>query len=52
MLDIPQSEANALFAMRKHRANDDEVSFPSSWGKATIPLVSTDKREAFLLDIS
>lgn len=49
---LTQSEADALLAMEKHRADDDHRDFPSLGGGITVPLISTDKREQFLLDVS
>lgn len=51
-IDLTQAEADALIAMEKIRANDDEWSFPSAGERLCIPLTSTDKRENFLLDIT
>lgn len=53
MPDLPltQAEADALFAMEKHRADDVRRDFPSLGGGITAPLVSADGRENFLLDI-
>lgn len=48
---LSQSEADALFAMEKHRSDDSERSFPGGGGSIVIPLVSTDGRESFLLDL-
>jgi len=39
-------------AMEKHRVNDDPVLYPARGNAISIPLISTDKRENFLLDIS
>lgn len=50
--ELAQTEANALIAMEKHRANNDTCRFPDMGGKAIVPLVSADKRENFFLDIS
>lgn len=47
---ITQAEADALIAMEKHRTDDSEYVFPDQ-GNVTIPLVSSDKRETFTLDI-
>jgi hypothetical protein len=49
-INIPQSQADALIAMEKHRADDNKWVFPDQ-GLISVPLVSKDKRENFLLDI-
>lgn len=51
-IDLTQAEADALIAMPKSRLNDDEWDYPGTGGAITVPLVSDDKREGFLLDIS
>ena len=50
--NLTQQEADALIAMEKHRADDDQVDFPSEGESIVLPLESTDKREQFLLDLS
>jgi len=50
-MDLTQAEADALIAMEKHRENDEPASYPSIGESITIPLVSVDKRERFLLDL-
>jgi hypothetical protein len=47
---LSQSEADALIKMGKHRVDQTQWVYPSS-GTISIPLVSSDKREEFLLDI-
>ncbi|NOT00628.1 MAG: hypothetical protein HOP29_08375 [Phycisphaerales bacterium] len=47
-----QHEADALVVMPKRRVNDDESEYPALGGKVSVPLVSEDKRENFLLDVS
>ena len=51
-VNLSQSEADALIAMAKRRADDDERKFPPPGDRLMIPLVSIDRREAFLLDIT
>ena len=51
-LDLTQAEADALIAMEKHRAEDTILMFPGPGQRLCIPLVSSDKRENFLLDIA
>ena len=50
--NLPQAEADALIALAKRRADDDERRFPHPGERLVIPLVSLDKREDFLLDIT
>jgi hypothetical protein len=49
---LSQKEADALLAMEKHRESDHAWTFPALGGKVSIPLVSYDRREHFLLDLS
>jgi hypothetical protein len=49
---LTQAEAEALIAMEKHRFDDARWDYPGLGGSINIPLVSSDKREDFLLDIS
>lgn len=51
-INLTQSEADALIAMEKHRANDDRPSFPMGGESVVLPLQSSDRREQFLLDLS
>jgi hypothetical protein len=51
-VNLTQAEADALIAMEKHRENDDTYDYPGLGGGITVPLVSPDKRENFLLDIT
>lgn len=51
-LDLTQDEADALIAMEKHRADDAILLFPGPGQRLCVPLVSPDKREAFLLDVA
>lgn len=48
---LTQAEADALIAMEKRRANKNQWNYPGFGEQVTIPLVSTDGREAFLLDL-
>jgi hypothetical protein len=52
MLDLSQSEADALLAVEKRRVNDNLHPFTAMQGKVEIPLQSADGREQFLLDMS
>lgn len=49
--NLTQAEANALTAMEKRRSDDMEWDYPDLGGSVTIPLVSIDRRESFLLDL-
>lgn len=49
---IAQTEADALIAMPKVKVNDNSWSLPITGGGVVIPLVSSNKRENFSLDIS
>lgn len=49
---LAQVDADALLGMEKVRASDDDVEFPSLGGRIEVPLFSTDRREAFSLDIN
>jgi len=51
-INLTQEEANVLIAMEKHRANEDRSDFPMRGQSLTLPLLSADKREQFLLDLS
>jgi len=50
-MNITQVEADVLIAMPKIRTSDEPWNYPSLGGAISIPLVSPDKRENFLLDI-
>lgn len=51
-IDLTQSEADGLIAMKKHRVDDKNWFFPAPGEHLAIPLVSADKRENFMLDIT
>ena len=48
---LTQAEADALIAMDKHRVYGTEWDYPDLGGGVSIPLVSADKREHFVLDV-
>ena len=48
---LTQTEADALLALEKRRSDDTQWDYPSLSGVVTIPLLSMDSREEFLLDI-
>lgn len=50
-VDITQAEADALISMEKHRADDQTRDFPNLGGCISVPLLSVDKQESFVLDI-
>ncbi len=49
---LTQADADALIAREKRRIDDERWRYPGLGGSISIPLVSSDKRENFLLDIS
>lgn len=49
---LTQIEADALIAMEKCRIDSQTWYYPSLGGQICIPLVSSSKRESFILDIS
>ena len=49
---LTQSEADALIALQKKRTSNDTYNFPPYREILTIPIVSIDGRESFLLDIN
>jgi len=51
-INLTQSEADALIAMEKHRADDELWSYPDLGGSISVPLVSANRREHFFLDVS
>lgn len=51
-VNLTQAEADALIAMEKHRVDEQPHDFPGLGGSIAVPLVSPDKRESFLLDVS
>jgi len=51
-INLSQAEADALIKMEKHKTDDRREEYPSLGGSITVPLVSADKREFFLLDVS
>ena len=50
--NLTQSEADALIGMAKHRADDTRWDYPDMGGSIAVPLVSADRREQFILDVS
>ncbi len=51
-INLTQPEADALIAMEKHRLDDTRWDYPGLGGTIIVPLISVNKRENFLLDLS
>lgn len=51
-INITQAEADQLIAMEKHCIEEKTWLFPEPSGRLAVPLVSPDKRENFMLDIT
>jgi len=51
-LDLTQAEADALLAMEKLSEPSEITNFPVLGERIEIPLVSSNKREKFILDVS
>ena len=49
---LTQSEADALIAVQKKRAKEEMYNFPMPGKTLTIPIISVDERESFLIDIN
>lgn len=49
--ELTQAEADALLALEKRRVDGTEWDYPDLGGRVTVPLVSVDRREQFLLDL-
>lgn len=49
---LTQSEADALFKLEKFKVEDVEYTLPDLGGRLEVPLISSDKRELFSLDLS
>lgn len=50
-INLTQAEADALIAMAKHRVDNVESDYPDLGGGISVPLVSADRREQFVLDL-
>jgi hypothetical protein len=50
--ELSQAEADELLGLEKHRASEDEYAFPAPGSSLSVPLVSADHREEFLLDVA
>ena len=51
-VNITQAEADALIVLEKQRVDDTQYDYPGLGGALHIPLVSTDGRDKFVLDVS
>ena len=51
-INLTQAEADVLIAMPKVRTNEALWNYPSLGGSISVPLMSRDKKEAFILDMS
>ena len=51
-INLAQSEADTLISMEKVKVDDQNWDYPGLGGRISIPLVSKNKRENFILDIS
>lgn len=49
---LTQAEADALFQLEKIKVDDTEYNLPDLGGRLEVPLISSDKRETFILDLS
>ncbi|MYK56915.1 MAG: hypothetical protein F4035_10740 [Acidimicrobiia bacterium] len=50
-IELTQREADALLELEKHRVDSRKWDYPHLGGHISIPLVSGDRREKFLLDL-
>jgi len=50
-VNLTQAEADALIAMAKHRVDNTEWDYPDLGGGVSVPLISADRREQFVLDL-
>jgi len=50
--DISQTEADLLLALEKHRIDETEHDYPGTGGSIRVPLISADRRENFVLDVT
>src|SRR5712692_2690364 len=51
-VNLTQARADALLAMETHRVDERRWMYPGMGVRIEVPLVSANKREAFLLDVS
>jgi len=50
-LNLVQAEADILIELEKHRSDDKNWEYPILGGGLTIPLISVNQKEHFILDI-
>lgn len=50
-INLTQAEADALIAMAKRRVDNAEWDYPDLGGGISVPLISGDRREQFVLDL-
>lgn len=50
-INLTQAEADSLIAMAKRRIDNTEWEYPGLGGGVSIPLISADRREQFVLDM-
>ncbi len=51
-IKLSQAEADALLALEKRRVDETAYSYPGLGGALRIPLISADRRESFVLDVT
>lgn len=51
-IDLTQVDADKLIGLDKHKLDDTVWNYPGHGGRVSIPLVSGDRREPFMLDLS
>jgi len=51
-IELTQTEADELIAMPKQPSDQDVVLFPAAGERLVIPLISLDRTEDFLLDVT
>lgn len=49
---LTQSEADALIATQKKKTTNEQYNFPPSGEILTIPIISIDESESFLIDVN
>jgi len=50
-INITQAEADALIALEKVKGDEAQYLYPGAGGYTSVPLVSVDRTEEFLLDV-
>ena len=49
--DLNQADADGLIALEKYKIDSREWRYPYTGGRTNIPLISSDRREEFYLDL-